>query len=403
MPNIAELSDEDFLSMGVPAAVEQQVAHLEETQNNGGDGTQTQETVTEEVQTTNTEEVVADTTTEGENGTVTETGKTQGQVEQPAGTATPPVKEEGAAGDDGTGTTGGSAAADATVEGGSTTEEVPDYKAEYEAILAPFTANGKEFKPKSRAEVVQLMQMGANYTRKMQELAPHRRVLTMLQDNKLTDEDTLSFLIDLKKGDKGAIQKLIKESGIDPRDIDVDSDSTYQVGNHRVSDAQVDFRSAVDDLSSTDEGKATIAEALKWDQASIDAVGNSPAVLRTIHEQRVSGVYDLISAEVNRQRVLGTIPASVPFLEAYRVIGGQMAQQEEAARAKAVVTPPVQEAVVVAKTVVQPKAPVTNGEKAKAAGQTRSTSTKAASTPINPLSLPDDEFMKHLAQFQGRV
>lgn len=45
-------------------------------------------------------------------------------------------------------------------------------------------------------EAIQLMQMGANYTRKMQELQPHRKTLLMLENNGLLDEGKLSFLID---------------------------------------------------------------------------------------------------------------------------------------------------------------------------------------------------------------
>lgn len=49
------------------------------------------------------------------------------------------------------------------------------------------------------SEAVQLMQKGANYTRKMQDIAPHRKVLLMLENNGLLDEGKLSYLIDLEK------------------------------------------------------------------------------------------------------------------------------------------------------------------------------------------------------------
>lgn len=43
-----------------------------------------------------------------------------------------------------------------------------DYKAGYEQIMALTKANGKTMQVKSVEEAIQLMQMGANYTRKMQ-------------------------------------------------------------------------------------------------------------------------------------------------------------------------------------------------------------------------------------------
>lgn len=398
MPSIAELSDDEFLNMGVPAVLEQQAAEQETAV--------TEETPVEtEVTPPEVETTQEDTTTppDPENVTVPATDKIEGQVETPVVT-TPPVKEEGAGNNENPDVTKGSPPADTVVEGANTAETVPDYKAEYEKIMAPFTANGKQIELKSPAEVKQLLQMGANYTRKMQELAPHRRVLAMLQNNKLTDESELSFLIDLKRGDKAAIQKLIKDSGIDPRDIDVDSESTYQGGNHYVSDKQVNFQSTVDDLKTTEHGQAIIAATLKWDQASIDAVGDDPSILRTLHDQRATGVFDIVSAEVNRRKVLGAIPAETPFLQAYLVVGNDLAEQERRTKAAAA---PVQVAkpdpVPVAKTVAQPKAVVANEDKVKAAAASRSTTAKTANPPVNFANLSDEDFMKNFANLQGRV
>lgn len=394
MPGILELSDEEFLNKGVPALMEEQVATQEDA------GAQTTEEVTDPVVVEETQQVVENTNTgdgtpEGGNVTPSDTG--DGTVPPPGSETTPPVKEEGTQANSNPDATGSSGTGE-VAEGAGTTETPPDYKTEYEKIMAPFTANGRKVELKSPEEVKQLMQMGANYTRKMQELAPHRRVLAMLQNHKLTDESQLSFLIDLSKGDKAAIQKLLKDSGIDPRDIDVDAESTYQGGNHRVSDRQVDFQSTVDELQSMDRGKETIAEALKWDQASIDAVGNEPAVLRTIHEHRISGVYDVIANEVNRRRTLGVIPVSTPFLLAYREVGNELAQAEVAK--STVAQQPVKQAPApVAKTVAQPAKQAVS-DKAQAAAVTRSTPAKAAASPINPLAMSDDDFLRQMA---GRV
>jgi len=121
-----------------------------------------------------------------------------------------------------------------------TTEEAKpvDYKAFHDTMMAPFKANGKTIELRTPEEAIQLMKMGANYTRKMQEIAPHRKMLTMLQKHEL-DETRLSYLIDLDKKNPEAIKQLIKEANIDPLDIDVTIPSAYQAGNHIVSDDEV--------------------------------------------------------------------------------------------------------------------------------------------------------------------
>ena len=116
-----------------------------------------------------------------------------------------------------------------------------DYKTFHDKMMAPFVANGKTIQLQSVDEAIQLMQMGANYTRKMQSIAPHRKVLMMLENNGLLDEGKLSRLIDLDKKNPEAIRALVKEAGIDPLDIDVESDSTYVPGDHVVSDEAMAF------------------------------------------------------------------------------------------------------------------------------------------------------------------
>ena len=89
-------------------------------------------------------------------------------------------------------------------EPGSGDGEEADPKSQYQLyteLMAPFKANGKIVEVRAVSEARRLMQMGANYTRKMQEIAPHRKKLMMLENHKI-DEEKLSFLIDLANNDK---------------------------------------------------------------------------------------------------------------------------------------------------------------------------------------------------------
>jgi len=124
---------------------------------------------------------------------------------------------------------------EAEQQAAATTEAEPDYKVLYEDLIKPLKANGKEIPLKSHNELIQLAQQGANYTRKMQALAPHRKALMMLENNQLLDPEQLGFLIDLKRRDPAAIQKLLKESEVNPLDIDVEAESTYKGGSHTIT------------------------------------------------------------------------------------------------------------------------------------------------------------------------
>lgn len=274
-----------------------------------------------------------------------------------------------------------------------------EYKSFYEQIMTPFKANGKTIEIKDPAEAVQLMKMGANYTWKMQSIAPHRKTLLMLENNGLLDEDKLSYLIDLDKKDPEAIKKLVKDAGIDPLDINTEEETKYQQGNHKVSEEQVRFSTALEDIKSTPDGLATLQVInTSWDNASIDVIGSEPSVLSAIHEQRQSGIYDRIATEVERQRILGNVPSSTPFIHAYRDIGNQMAESgafNDLIKQPGATPPPAAQPQGV-KRVATPKPSVTNSDKAKAASTSRSSGKPAAAPRINPLAMSDEDFLKQM-------
>lgn len=283
-------------------------------------------------------------------------------------------------------------------------ENVPDFKALYEGLLKPIKANGKEIQLKSHDELVQLAQQGANYTRKMQDIAPHRKTLMMLQNNGI-DQEQLSYLIDLSKKDPAAIQKLLKDSAINPLDIDVEAEPTYQGGNHRVTDEEANFRTAVDDANASETGRAML-QAINgtWDQASKELLFSQPGIIETMIQQQEAGFYDRITAEVDRLRVLGQVPMGMTFLQAYKTVGDQMVasgQMQDLVEKAAppVQTPPVVAAAPVAVRVAPVAPAVAADPRAEAAAPTRPAA-NVAKKLVNPLAMSDDDFMKN---FQNRL
>lgn len=405
-PNPLELSDDDFLKLGSPEALENY---------------KPEESVTD---------LGADEAAASDNG---ETGDEAGpEGEKPEGEAEgskdkdpvdPAAGEEGAEGgtvqpkteegQDKKGAESPKPEGDISATGSVEEPKPVDHKAFYEQIMTPFKANGKTIELKSPEEAIQLMQMGANYTRKMQSIQPHRKVLTMLENNGLLDENRLSYLIDLDKKNPEAIQKLIKEAGIDPLQIDTEAEPTYLEGSHKVSDAEVNFRSNLDELSSTPTGKETLHIINStWDETSKEVLWGEPSLMTIIHAQRDTGVYDRITTEVDRQKMLGKIAPDTPFLKAYKDVGDALAavggfddllKPKQTAEEAPASTPAGQpEPEPVATRAAKPKPSVENGDKASAASPTRSTP-KPTKPFINPLGMSDDQFMAEFAKFQGRV
>lgn len=294
---------------------------------------------------------------------------------------------------------------DSEESGSENNESSIDYKAVYDSIFAPFKANGKEIKVNSPEEVIDLMQMGANYTKKLQALKPHLKMVKMLENQGLLDEQKLAYLIDLSKGDAAAVQKLVKESGIDPMEIDTDKESGYKPGNYRVSDEEMAFTSVLEDVSSDPNGKEVIRFINKtWDTQSKNALWEKPELLKILAQQKSNGIFDQIASEVDRRQMLGQM-TGLPYLEAYYAVGQEMQQNGQLnvgqAPQAATGTPqsnaqsaPTQNRPVGTRKVAKKKPD--NSARVKAASPMKPQS-KSVQEEFNPLALSDEEFEKRAA------
>jgi hypothetical protein len=416
------MSDADFLNLNAPA---------EATPAPASDDNKTQEaapgSVAAEEQTQNAEQTADDAAAE------TDEQKAAREAEEAAKAAAPPADADPAAekpaGDPAPGSADAAAADPAKVEADkaaadakadpkaapaadATKKDEPkadakpvDLEAFYKQVMAPFKANGRTIEIKSPEEVIRLMQMGAGFGRKLQSLQPALKTLKMLEKADLLDEGKLSFLIDINNKNPDAIKKLIKDSGIDPLDLNIGDNASYTPKSHAVSDKEMAFHSALEDVQSLPGGNETVRIVNQtWDKESKAALWESPELLGVIQSQRENGIYDQIAAEIDRQRLLGQIPANTPFLKAYKLAGdhlqatnGFKLPQAQAPIDKSGDTPQPQ---VIATRTAAPKPQVQNGEKAEAAASTKVTPKRAASAPINPLQMADDEFLK---QFEGRL
>lgn len=273
-----------------------------------------------------------------------------------------------------------------------------DYEAEYKRLLAPFKANGKEIAIESVDDAIQLMQMGANYNKKMAAMKPHLQMLKMLENNGLLSEEKLGFLIDLSRKDTGAINKLVKDSGLDPLDLSAEKAGEYKPGTHTVDPKEIELDAVLEEIQTTPSYNRTLEVVTKqWDQASKAKIADEPKILAVINSHIERGIYDLIQAGIERERTFGRLNG-LSDLDAYKAVGDaiharggfnhlfpQQAVQEE----KAPTAQPVQKAV----TKAQEEDPALKARRLAASG---SKPAAAASEPadFNPLNMSDDEFKK---------
>ncbi len=263
-----------------------------------------------------------------------------------------------------------------------------DSKKELERLYAPFKANGKDMQIDSVDDAINLMKMGANYNKKMAGLKPALKIVKMLENNGLMDETALSYLIDLHKKNPEAISKLLKDSGTDPLDIDLEKATEYKPSTYNVNDSEMELDAVLDDIRDTPAFKDTIdIISNKWDESSKKVLFSTPSLIKTINEHVEAGIYETVSKVVERERMLGRL-SGLSDLDAYRQVGdaiqanGGFGQPPE-------VTP---KANVEVKPVVKPSIDPKLISRKKAASTTKGTVSSKPLDSYNPLSLSDDEF-----------
>ena len=271
-----------------------------------------------------------------------------------------------------------------------------DYKAAYEQLIgAEFKAGGKMIKVQSVEEARQLMQMGVGFHQNMSKIAPHRRIIETLKDNGLLEESKINELIDISKKNPEAIAALVQSAGLEPHQLIPSGDAQpYTPGDHVLPEAQLLFRTSVDNIREQGGEEFLAHVAQDWDVTSRAEIYKDPTALDMIYSHKQMGIYDQISSEVERRKVFDPSVAKMPFIHAYLAVGNEMNQKGMFAPQQEPAAPAVPPAPVAVKPAVASHQPVTPNPAAAKAASVRATPAPATATP-NYLTMSDEEFMKH--------
>lgn len=273
------------------------------------------------------------------------------------------------------------------------TKEGVDSETELKKLFAPFRANGKEMQIDNVEDAIHLMQMGANYNKKMAGLKPNLKLIKMLENNDLLDEGKLSYLIDLNKKNPEAIKKLIKDSGIDVDDINTDDDkeSEYKPNTYTVDDGEIELDNVISEIKDSPAFKKTMdIVGNKWDEPSKQVLAGSPGIIKVINEHVELGVYDKIMVIVERDRMLGKLKG-LSDLQAYKMVGDAV----NANGGFKTAPKKTDDSTTIKDDDNKSKKDKERKDRKKSASSTKSSSNKKpAKETYNPLDLPDDEFEK---------
>jgi hypothetical protein len=188
------------------------------------------------------------------------------------------------------------------------TEETAKGTTDKEATSQPvhkFKANGKEYEfteAEIKERFPQVFGQAMDYTRKMQQIKPWRKTIDAIEQAKLTHED-LNLAIDVLKGDKDAIAEIIKRTGVDALDLNVD-ESNYVAKDYGRDDTTLEIKDVLETISRDPEFEKThsILER-EWDEKSWQSISQDPEKIRLLHIDVKSGMYDKVQPMAEKLKV----------------------------------------------------------------------------------------------------
>lgn len=170
-----------------------------------------------------------------------------------------------------------------------------------------FKANGREYEF-TDAEILEqfpkVFGQAADYTKKTQALSKYRKTIDAIEQAEL-DHDALNLLIDVWKGDKGAINEIIKRTGVDTLELDPD-EHKYTPKDYGRDETTLAINDVIERISHDKEYEVTNRVLGKeWDDRSWNEMTKNPEMIELLHIDIKSGMYDKVQPIADKLKVYG--------------------------------------------------------------------------------------------------
>lgn len=210
-------------------------------------------------------------------------------------------------------------------------EDINDEIAQKEQQELVFKANGREFKftqDEMLEQFPKIFGQAMDYTKKTQAMKPWRKTIDAIEQAKLGHDD-INLMIDVMKGNKEAIAEVLKRTGVDSLEIDTEN-SKYTPNDYGRDDKALAIKDIVEEISADKEYDITHRILSKeWDEKSFRDMTNDPELIRLLHVDVKTGMFDKVQPIADKIKVLDR--GSKSDLEYYRLASIELAQQQQEA------------------------------------------------------------------------
>ncbi len=195
--------------------------------------------------------------------------------------------------------------AEADKEQPKATEDKSDEVAQPTQEILKVKANGQDYEftlDEMKSQFGSIFAKAQDYTKKTQAIKEYRKTIDIVQNAGLSDND-LNLFADVLKGDKDAIAAVLKRTGVDALDLDVEN-VNYAPKNYGRNDTELAIKDIVDDISADKEYVIThnILEK-QWDSKSREKFIEDPNMIKGLHIDVKSGLYDKLNPIMQKLKI----------------------------------------------------------------------------------------------------
>ena len=189
-----------------------------------------------------------------------------------------------------------------TVDEQPTEEEPKPTEDTHKVPTFRLKADGTEF-DLTEDELKQLASKGMNYTKKMQDIKEYREHVSAIKEAALSKDD-INLMIDVLKGDKDALATVMKRTGVDVLDVDVEN-SKYVPKNYGRNEVELDIEEVVETISRDPEYVTTKhIISSNWDKQSQMEFVKDPIKIAKLHEDVKNGIFDQVVPMMLKKKAL---------------------------------------------------------------------------------------------------
>lgn len=208
-----------------------------------------------------------------------------------------------------------------TQEKGTTSEDKTEEESEEEKpAFGTVKIDGEDIPLNSQEDLVQLANLGTKYASLAKKFKPIQKIAKMLEKNDLLSPEKVNYIIDVMKGNKKAISKLMKETKLDPfTDLDLEGSDSYLPNSYNITDQEIAMDEVMEEIREDGAFTETTQAIVNMDASSQAKFFDNPDLVKILNNQIKSGDYDKIQKEIKRLKALDYLPKADDFVTYFNV------------------------------------------------------------------------------------